>query len=241
MKTARRRRTIVATAISAIAHVVVLTILALQAPTLRIPPQVSGPPEAIIPILILPRVPPPAGSNTRPAPIRLHRRPQRNLPPELPVAPLPAPEPAPAAAAAPRPAGPVVVHPAPMPEGPKGDVKAALRHSPVGCANGVSVGLNRVERELCDESLGKGAKDAEFIPPGAGMTPAKRALLDQAAAAKEAHKAYMEREGPPAMSKPEPSDYDGEPYTSGAGASAVGPSTHKPSTRAAKKLERLPP
>jgi hypothetical protein len=57
LKTARRRRTIVATAISAIAHVVVLTILALQAPTLRIPPQVSGPPEAIIPILILPRVP----------------------------------------------------------------------------------------------------------------------------------------------------------------------------------------
>jgi hypothetical protein len=135
----------------------------------------------------------------------------------------------------------VAVHPAPMPEGPKGDVKAALRHSPVGCANDLAVGLSRVERELCDESLGKGAKDTEFIPPGVGMTPAKRALLDQAAAAKEAHKANMEREGPPAMSKPEPADYDGEIYTSGAGASAVGPSTHKPSTRAAKKLGRLPP
>jgi hypothetical protein len=121
-------------------------------------------------------------------------------------------------------------------------VKAALRHSPVGCGNTLAVGLSRAERELCDESLGKGAKDAEFIPPGMGMTPAKRALLDQAAAAKEARKAAAERPGgPPAMVKPEAADYDGDPYTSGAGASAVGPSTHKPSTRAAKKLGQLPP
>jgi hypothetical protein len=241
METARRRRTIIATAVSAVAHVAVLTILALQTPMLRLPPEERGPPQAIIPILILPRTPPPAGSNAKPAPIRLHRRPQRNLPTDLPLAPLPAPAPAPSAA--PGPAKPLApIHPAPLPEGPKGDMRTALRHGPVGCANDLAVGLNRSERELCDESLGKGAKDAEFIPPGFGMTRAKRALLDQAAAAKEARKAAQERPGgPPAMVKPEAADYDGDPYTSGAGASAIGPSTHKPSTRAAKKLERLPP
>ncbi|MGH6964047.1 MAG: hypothetical protein ACREE0_06160 [Phenylobacterium sp.] len=241
MQTARRRRTIIATAISAVAHVAVLTVVALQAPVLRMPPPERGPPEAIIPILIMPRTPPPAGTNARPAPIRLHRRPQRNLPPELPVAPLPAPAPAPSASPAPaRPQAPI--HPAPQPEGPKGDVRAALRHSPVGCANGLSVGLNRAERELCDESLGKGARDAEFIPPGSAMSPAKRALLDQAAAAKEAKKAAAERPGgPPAMVKPEPSDYDGDPYITGAGESSIGTSGHQASKRAAKKLGRLPP
>lgn len=238
MQRAWRRRTIIATAVSAVAHLVVLTIAALQTPMLRIPEEASGPPQAIIPILILPRAPP-AGANARPAPIRLHRRPQRNLPVELPVAPLPAPKPAQAAAL--RPAAPMAVHPAPMPEGPKGDVKAALRHSSVGCSNALTVGLSRAERELCDESLGEGAKDAPFIPPGFGLTPAKRALLDQAAAGKEAHKASMERGVPPAMVKPEPADYDGDVYTSGAGASAVAPGAHKPSTRAAKTLGRLPP
>jgi hypothetical protein len=241
METARRRRTIIATAVSAVVHAAVLTVLALQTPMLRIPPQERGPPEAIIPILILPRTPPPAGANARPAPIRLHRRPQRNLPKELPVAPLPAPAPAPAAPGPSRPQVPEF-HPAPMPEGPKGDVRTALRRSPVGCGNDQAVGLNRVERELCNESLGKAAKDADFIPPGVGMTAAKRALLDQAAAAKEARKAAAERPGgPPAMVKPEAADYDGDPYITGAGASAMGPVTHRPSTRAAKKLERLPP
>ncbi len=239
MHTARRRRTIVAIAVSAVAHIVVLAIAAVQSPMLRMPPQVSGPPEPVIPILILPRTPPPSGSNA-PAPIRLHRRPQRYLPLDLPVTPLPVPAPA-IALAAPKAAAPVAVHPAPQPEGPRGDVKAALRHGPVGCANDNLVGLNRSEHDLCDERLGKSAKDADFILPGVGMSPAKRALLDQAAATKEAHKAYMERGVAPAMNKPEPADYDGDIYTSGAGASAVGPITHPPSSRAAKKLGRLPP
>ena len=241
MQTARRRRTIIATVASVVAHVAVLTILALQTPMLRIPPQERGPPEAIIPILIMPRTPPPTGSNARPAPIRLHRRPQRNLPKELPVAPLPVPAPSPGATAAPRPQAPVF-HPAPKPEGPRGDVRTALRRSPVGCGNELSAGLNRFERDLCDESLGKAAKDADFIPPGVGMTAAKRALLDEAAAARQARKAAAERPGgPPAMVKPEAADYDGDPYVTGAGASAMGSVKHKPSTRAAKKLERLPP
>ena len=200
MQTARRRRTIVATAVSAVAHVVVLTVLALQTPMLRIPPQERGPPEAIIPILIMPRTPPPAGANARPAPIRLHRRPQRNLPHGTAVAPLPAPAPGRRGGRA-SPAAAAPLHPAPLPEGPKGDVRTALRRSPVGCGNDLAVGLNRAERELCDESLGKGAKDADFIPPGAGMTAAKRALLDQAAAAKERRHTRAQEApiGPPAL------------------------------------------
>jgi len=186
MQTARRRRTFIATAISAAVHLVVLTIVAMQAPMLRLPPDISGPPEAIIPILILPRTPP-AAANARPAPIRLHRRPQRNLPPEPPVEPLPAPALTPSVAT-PRASAPVAIHPAPMPEGPKGDVKAALRHSTVGCANALAVGLNRGEHDLCDEKLGKGAKDAPFA--GLGVAADKAKSLDAAAALKETCRTY---------------------------------------------------
>ena len=49
MQTAKRRRTIIATAISAVAHVAVLTVVALQAPVLRIPPQERGPPKPSFP------------------------------------------------------------------------------------------------------------------------------------------------------------------------------------------------
>ena len=45
------------------------------------------------------------------------------------------------------------------------------------------------------------------------------------------------------LSKPfvEPSDYDGEPYITGSGASAIGQVTYPPDKKAAKKLGRLPP
>jgi hypothetical protein len=83
-----------------------------------------------------------------------------------------------------------VFHPAPQPEGPKGDVRTALRQSPVGCANALAVGLNRAEREFCDEKLGKGAKDAPFFEPGLAMSAAKKGLMDRAAANREADYRY---------------------------------------------------
>ena len=45
------------------------------------------------------------------------------------------------------------------------------------------------------------------------------------------------------LSKPfvEPSDYDGEPYITGSGSSALGQVTYPPAKKAAKKLGRLPP
>jgi len=50
------------------------------------------------------------------------------------------------------------------------------------------VGLNRAERDLCDERFGKGAKDAKFA--GLGLTPDKQRLLDAAAARKDADYRY---------------------------------------------------
>src|SRR5258708_20325786 len=102
MMTATRRRTTWAVAASIIAHLAVAIVVLLQRPTLPMPEQERGPPEAIIPILIMPRTPPPAAGKLAPAaPIRLHRRPQRFVPPDVATAPIPPPTP-PAPAATPQ-------------------------------------------------------------------------------------------------------------------------------------------
>jgi hypothetical protein len=189
MPGARRRRDAFAIALSAGFHLVVLTVLALQAPVLRIPEEPSGPPQPIIPLLLLPRVPPPASSAARPAPIRLHRRRQAFATPPIPPLPVPpSAESHPAAAP-----GPVVTHPAPLPEGPKGDVRAALRASPVGCANPDAVGLNRAERDYCNEVMGKGAKTAPFL--GLGLARDKQTDFDKAVEHNEACRAYRAAPG----------------------------------------------
>jgi hypothetical protein len=190
MRTANRRRTTWAIAASVIFHLVVGTILLLQRPLLMEPAWERGPPEPIIPILITPRTPPaPSGAPAKPTPIRLHRRPQPNLPPEAPTAPIAPPAPAaPAPPAQSQARGPVALHPAPLPQGPTGDVRTALRQGPVGCANPLAVGLSRAERDLCDEKFGKGAKDAAFA--GLGLSADKQRLLDAAGARKEADYRY---------------------------------------------------
>jgi hypothetical protein len=71
-------------------------------------------------------------------------------------------------------------HPAPLPEGPKGDLRAALRGSGVGCANELAVGLNRREIEKCDERWGEAARKAPVyanapISVGAGQDFARQA------------------------------------------------------------------
>ena len=93
----------------------------------------------------------------------------------------------------------MAVHPGPLPEGPKGEVRTALRASPVGCANPDAVGLTRAEREACNEQFGKGAKTAAF--PGLGLSREKQAAFDQAAAHKEACRAYR---AAPGMTLPPP-------------------------------------
>ncbi len=101
---------------SIIAHLAVAIVVLLQKPMLTVREQERGPPEAVIPILIMPRTPPPAaGRLAQPAPIRLHRRPQRFVPPDVEAAPIAPPAP-PAAArrhAAPRPPSPSIPRPSP--------------------------------------------------------------------------------------------------------------------------------
>src|SRR6185312_3983250 len=159
MLTARRRRTTWAVAASLIAHLAVAVVVVLQHPQLALPVEDRGPPAPIIPILLMPRTPPPvAGRQAQPQPIRLHRRPQPFIPPHAPTAPIAPPEPVTAPPAPSAPKAPPSLHPAPQPEGPKGDMRTALRQGEPGCANPDAVGLNRAERDLCSETFGKGAK-----------------------------------------------------------------------------------
>jgi len=235
MQTGRRRRTSWAVAASVIAHLGVLTAALLQRPVLHIPVEPGGPPEAIIPVLILPRTPAPAaGRGAKPAPIQLHRRQLRNLPPPPSVAPLVVPIAKPAETVAPAPA-PAVLRPAPEPAPPSDAVRATLRTS-LGCSETRMAGLTREDRAGCLERLGRGARDEAYLPPV--LSAEKRAALDQAGGAKLAQKAAAERAAPTARIAPEPADYDGEPYI---GQSALGPMEHKPSKRAAPKLGPLPP
>jgi hypothetical protein len=82
-------------------------------------------------------------------------------------------------------------HPAPMPEGPRGDLRAALRGIGVGCANGPAVGLNRREQERCQERWGEAARKAPVYAE-APIDPRKRAAFDQVAAGQAAYRRYLE-------------------------------------------------
>jgi hypothetical protein len=195
-----------AIAVSAVAHLAVLTVLALHAPTLFIPAGPAGPPEPIIPVLLVPRLPPPVpAAGTAPAPIRLHRRQPRVAAPELSVKPLPVPEPKPAP---PPPPGPVTVRAAPLPEGPKEQLRTALRHGPIGCANPQVFQLSREERAACDEQLANGAAAAAF--PGLGLSAGKQNALDKAGARKDADRRY--REAAPPTASGDSKGSSGEPW-----------------------------
>ena len=236
MPTAKRRRTSWAIGASAVAHLVVLVVVLLQRPTLRIPVEPSGPPEAIIPILILPRAPAPAaGHGSTPAPIQLHRRPPRNAEDFPPIAPLIVPTEEKPAEAQP----PVRVETAPKvqaaPAVPTDAMRATLRAT-LGCTDSKLAGFTREDRTGCAERFGRGARDDAYLAPA--LSAEKRALLDQAGSAKMAQKNAAERAAPVARNRPEPADYDGEPDVP---KDALGPMEHKASKRAAPVLGRLPP
>jgi hypothetical protein len=189
MRTANRRRTTWAIAVSALAHLGVLAAALLQHSTL--PPQLldaAGPPEAIIPVLILPRGRLAAADATpRLGELQLHRRPQRldqnpSLSQPSPLAPLPA---APALAKPSEVGQPAALaaqgQPA-TPGAPGPDLRAALRHGALGCANLAAVGMTRAEREACEEQLGHGAGQAPVL--AVSLEPRIRAYYDAVALAK---------------------------------------------------------
>jgi len=80
------------------------------------------------------------------------------------------------------------LHPAPLPEGPRGDLRAALRGSGVGCANGRAVGLNRREIETCQERWGAAARNAPVyanapVSTGAAIDFRQQSLAQEASRA----------------------------------------------------------
>jgi len=168
------------------AHALVLAILAL--------PQVSGfadrsdDEDALTVTLERPPKPlarrvSPSVSVSGPEALPVPARPR----PRLPALPVP-----PGVATLPtRPAIGTGSHPAPLPEGPRGDLRTALRSSGVGCANARAVGLNRREQDRCDERWGEAARRAPLYVE-APMDPAKRAAFDQVAAAQAAARRYRE-------------------------------------------------
>lgn len=185
--TARRGRSFWIAAASVTLHAALLAVVAAYAPRLMMPDSASGPPEPIIPILIMPRTPPAAtGPNAKLTPIRLHRRPQRFVPPEEAVPPLVVPQ-APVA----RPSAPATSRPTSLPSSRDevADNVAKVLRGRLGCANPSS--LSRAEREACEDQLAAGARDAAFT--GLGIARGKAASL--AAAAERRHADYNFKRG----------------------------------------------
>lgn len=172
MPRARRNRA-VAIAASVVLHLGLLVVLASEARRLHDLPVGDEAPE-VMNIMLVPRPAQEAATPPR-EPLRLHR--PADVSPL--VAPLPAP---PAAVGRPSATGPVAIHPAPLPEGPAGEIRATLRVGAPGCANRDLVGLTRAERDACDERLGRGVKTAKAIP--APIDPQIRAYYDAVAKAK---------------------------------------------------------
>lgn len=180
MPAARRSRKYGVVAASAVGHAVLATLLVLHAPRLRLPEMQSGPPEAIIPILIMPRTPPPsAQAGGQPTEIRLHRRVTRFSEEAPSVKPLVAPAETRPAAQSAQASGPRVL-PLPSPEDAlAANARNALR-SKLGCDDR---NLSRIEREACMDRFADGARDAPF--QGLGIENGKASALAAAVARKE--------------------------------------------------------
>lgn len=180
MRNGRRWRLGALLAASLVGHVAVLSALAVNH-TKPAPYE----PVPVFEVTIAPRIVesiPQASPRPRQ---QLRPRPSRLRPDDLSVAPLLVPEASPPAA------------PAPTPPSLTPQLSATLRRS-LGCANIGGAGLSQAERDACMERLGQGAKDAAYIPPG--LSRAKQALLDQAAAKRKAYRDYRDAPIPPGLS-----------------------------------------
>jgi hypothetical protein len=176
----------------------------------------------VIPILIMPRVPPPAsaapGTAPQPQEIRLHRRKQAFVGEPPPVVPLIAPAP-PAPKSAPPPIGPRVLA-LPSPESAvAANARNALR-GVLGCANAKLVGLSREERQKCEDQLATGAKAADF--PGLGLDAGKAAGLAAAGARRERDYRYMRSGTPVGVPTPPGERWDAQRSPPGGAANLPG-------------------
>jgi hypothetical protein len=193
MPAARPSRKYAIVAASVAVHAVLLTAAALHAPRLQAPIEDAGPPEAVIPVLILPRVPPTnAAPGAKPTPIRLHRRPQPFADKASPVAPLVAPVEAAKPAqerAAPAP-GPRALTLPSQEDAFAANARNALR-SRLNCDDS---NLTRAEREGCLDRFGAAGRSAPVL--GLGVDRDKASALEAAARRKEQDYGYKRSAAP---------------------------------------------
>jgi len=185
MQTARRRRTSWAIAASAVAHAVLLAAALLYRPHLTSPIELAASPmETVIPVLMTPRshVARPRQARAAAVPLTRPARPARSAPPAAPG--LPAPQTA--ETAPPFPSARAAEGQGEAAAAP--DIRAALRHSAIGCSSALRAGLSRDEREGCDEKLAAGVKTAPFMP--APLEPRMRAYYDAVIKAKAPDKPW---------------------------------------------------
>lgn len=113
------------------------------------------------------------------------------------------------------------IRPAPLP-GEGGDLRTALRNSYTGCVSADAVGLNRREREKCDERFGAAKAKGD---PLSGMTAEKRQALEAQGAAQRAYKDYLDAPMGPGVdhrSKDQPGTMKEIPFVLGAQQDGLG-------------------
>lgn len=214
----RRRATILAG--SLLLHVVVLAWLALPTPPLLEVLTADDLPTVTVD-LIRPRQeeqprPRPAAASAASAPSPVLpfqiRPPARPAPTGIPTLSVPA-------AGVARPG--TAIRPAPLPGEGAGDARTALRAS-TGCAVADAVGLNRREREKCDERFGAAKPKGD---PLSGMTAEKRRALEAQGAAQQAYKDYLDAPMAPGVdhrSKDQPGAMKEIPFVLGAEQDGLG-------------------
>ena len=212
----RRRATILAG--SLLLHVIVLTWLALPGPPLLETLIADALPTVTVE-LVRPREeeqprPAPASAGGAPSPVPPFqvRPPARPAPAGVPTLTAPA-------AGIARPG--TAVRPAPLPGEGAGDLRTALRTS-TGCISADAVGLNRREREKCDERFGAAKPKGD---PLSGMTAEKRRALEAQGAAQRAYKDYVDAPMGPGVdhrSKDQPGTMKEIPFVLGAEQDGLG-------------------
>lgn len=179
----RRRATILAG--SLLLHVALLAWLALPVPPLLQTETVDDLPTVTVDLIRPQREEPPrprpAASSTAapsPTPTFQVRQSLRPVPAGVPTLSVPA-------AGIARPG--TAIRPAPLPGDGAGDLRTALRTT-TGCASAEAVGLNRREREKCDERFGAAKPKGD---PLSAMAADKRGAFDAQAAAQDAYRRYQ--------------------------------------------------
>jgi hypothetical protein len=186
------------------AHLGLLAIVAVQAPTLSIPRGVAGPPEPIIPILISPRTPPKTPGGPPGDPIRLHQRLLRPAGVRVDVPPLVTDHPEPKAE--PRAPG---AEPRETIEADKRTAQvAALWRMRLGCGDPDAFNLSRDERDACEQQLAAAARVAP--PTGLALPSDKTIVYDRAAA--QADFDRRERQAPMPVGVTPPSKSTTQPW-----------------------------